>query len=192
MNNEDLLKDAYAIKGVKNVKFDYQKGKLSLDTAIETECLNIDGSNVVIVSFEVTDDKTLNYLDNFKNGNIEILLEGKKYWDGEWITKSKSFSDLSIIRRFVSYSYEEPTTWKYIFADCDYCEIKKELTAYLLPNCKNDLTETLKQEQTLLLDKIKECRENGEFNTYKNLINALREVTYLVNQEETRLLNKIN
>lgn len=165
---------------------------MELDTINEIDCIQINGNNIVIVDFQVADDKVFAFLNGFKEGDLEVFIDAIKWADGEYIGKTSHFQNLRLIRKFVNYSYEEVTNYRYIFADCEYKEIKSELTAYLLPSCKNELTETLKVEQKLLLKKIQECRENGEFNTYKNLINALREVTYLVNQEETRILNIIN
>ena len=184
--------EMYGVKGVRKIIFNYSKGELELDTINEIDCIQINGNNVVIVDFQMTDDKTLGFLNGFKEGDLEVFIDVKRWLDGLYAVRTSRFSNLSLVRKFVNYSCDEVASYRYIFADCDYKEIKKELTAYLLPNCKNDLTETLKIEQKLLLKKIQECRENGEFNTYKNLINALKEVTYLVNQEETRLLNIIN
>ena len=180
--NEDSKRNMYAIKGVKEAIFNCKRGSLTLEVVNTMDCIKINGKTIVVLDFQVADDEIIEYLDGFNGGELEVSLDVKMYWDGNLTSKIKNFKGLNTIRKFANYSYEEPTTWKYIFADCDYSEIQKELIAYLLPNCKNDLTETLKQEQTLLLKKIKECREKGEFNTYKNLINALREVTYLVNQ----------
>lgn len=192
MENKNIYDDMYGIKGVRKIKFNYQKGELELDTINEVDCIQINGNNVVIVDFQVADDKVFSFLNGFKEGDLEVFIDIKRWLDGEYASKTSQFQNLSLIRRFVNYSCAEVTNHRYVFADCEYKEIKSELIAYLLPSCKNDLTEILKVEQKLLLKKIQECREKGEFNTYKNLINALREVTYLVNQEETRILNIIN
>lgn len=183
--------DLYCIKGVREVKFNYGNKNLELDIINEVDLFQINGSDVIMIDFQITDDNVMQYLDGFNEGDLEISLDVKMWKDGSFSTKTKLFKNLNIVGKLSNYSYEEPTTWKYIFADCEYYKIRKELVAYLFASCKNDLTETLKVEQILLLGKIKECRQKGEFNTYKNLINALREITYLVNQEESRLINTI-
>lgn len=53
-----------------------------------------------------------------------------------------------------------------------------------------ELLEELKNEQRLLLAKIKKAREEDNIGTYKNLIQALREITYLVQNEEIRIESK--
>ena len=49
------------------------------------------------------------------------------------------------------------------------------------------LLNELKNEQVLLLEKVRKAREEDNIGTYKNLILALKEVTYLIQNEEVKL-----
>ena len=49
------------------------------------------------------------------------------------------------------------------------------------------LLNELKNEQVLLLEKVRKAREDDNIGTYKNLILALKEVTYLIQNEEVKL-----
>lgn len=56
---------------------------------------------------------------------------------------------------------------------------------------KNDeLLTSLKKEQTELLKKIEDKRKSGDYGTYKNLINALKEVVYLIERYDREPLEK--
>lgn len=50
-----------------------------------------------------------------------------------------------------------------------------------------DLLNELKNEQVLLLEKVRKAREEDNIGTYKNLILALKEVTYLIQNEKVKL-----
>lgn len=53
-----------------------------------------------------------------------------------------------------------------------------------LEGCKLDLLDALRNEQQMLLEKMKENMENGNIGTYKNLIIALKEITHLIHEED--------
>lgn len=52
---------------------------------------------------------------------------------------------------------------------------------------KINILSELYNEQRLLLEKIKKAREEENIGTYKNLIQAFRDITYLVQNEERKL-----
>lgn len=99
-----------------------------------------------------------------------------------------------------------------LFFDCNLAKNSRGLGDYikhitLLPQYENkkfgesiikekemelNLLDALKNEQQMLLQKMKKAIEEDNIGTYKNLVLALKEITYLVNNEEDKFKGKIN
>lgn len=52
-----------------------------------------------------------------------------------------------------------------------------------------NLLSALQNEQQMLLEKMRESMNDGNVGTYKNLVLALKEITYLVQKEEEKIKN---
>lgn len=182
-----MNKNYYAIKNVPNVTFYNGKDEVLIEYLNEVIKLNIKGNNILIFKHQVTSDEFEKYMCDFE-GKVRLEYLGRNGY-GEDEKHSECYKDMRFVKKMVSLDAATPSTMIKICTDGNYDDLKDDISLREIYSeyGELDFVQTLNKEVDLLLEKLEKCRRNNEFNTYKQIVNILRETKYLINDEERKI-----
>lgn len=170
-----MLKDCYAMKDVGTVVVSNNGKDTKIKTINSVDILKIKKHNVLILKASIVSDEIDNELIEVKNSNFKIELGCKYYETGERGFINKNFSEMSFVKSSSSHSFDTVTDFVYIFADCPYWKIKKELNTYLGKISAFEIVEDLNKNINVTVDIDRACRDI-ELKTIQEISRRLRSI----------------